>query len=199
MQQVCTIHPSAVIDEPCIIGTGTKIWHFCHVMSGAKIGDHCTLGQNVHVGANVSVGNRVKIQNNVSVYTGVEIEDDVFLGPSVVFTNDSYPRSFKLCAGSATLIRRGASIGANATVVCGVTIGAYSMIGAGSVVTGNVPDHALVYGNPARIRGWVCACGAKMSSETLPSDSTMHCVQCNMRYRSVDDIVQEVNPLIDAQ
>lgn len=150
-------HESSYVDEGAEIGEGTKIWHFCHVMSGAKIGKNCSLGQNVNVGGKAIIGDGVKIQNNVSVYDNVVIEDDVFCGPSCVFTNVINPRAFveRKHEYKQTVIKKGASIGANATVVCGVTIGEYALIGAGSVVTKDVPAYALVYGSPARVRGKV--------------------------------------------
>jgi len=151
------IHESSYVDRGAVIGSGTKIWHFCHIMPGAKIGERCNIGQNVFVGANVIIGDGVKIQNNVSVYTGVILEDEVFLGPSMVFTNVSNPRSHieRKDEYKTTLVQRGATIGANATILCGLTLGQYAFVGAGSVVTRAVPAYALVYGNPARIRGWV--------------------------------------------
>lgn len=150
-------HESSYVDEGAEIGEGTKIWYFCHVMSGAKIGKNCSLGQNVNVGGNAMIGDGVKIQNNVSVYDNVVIEDDVFCGPSCVFTNVINPRAFveRKHEYKQTVIKRGASIGANATIVCGVTVGEYALIGAGSVVTKDVPAYALVYGSPARVRGKV--------------------------------------------
>lgn len=150
-------HESSYVDEGAEIGEGTKIWHFCHVMSGAKIGKNCSLGQNVNIGGKAIIGDGVKIQNNVSVYDNVVIEDDVFCGPSCVFTNVINPRAFveRKHEYKQTIIKRGASIGANATVVCGVTVGEYALIGAGSVVTKDVPAYALVYGSPARVRGKV--------------------------------------------
>ena len=150
-------HESSYVDEGAEIGEGTKIWHFCHVMSGAKIGKNCSLGQNVNVGGKAIIGDGVKIQNNVSVYDNVVIENDVFCGPSCVFTNVINPRAFveRKHEYKQTVIKKGASIGANATVVCGVTVGEYALIGAGSVVTKDVPAYALVYGSPARVRGKV--------------------------------------------
>jgi len=150
-------HPTAVIDEGSVIGKGTVVWHFSHIMSGAVIGENCTIGQNVLVAAQVRLGNNVKVQNNVSVYTGVTCEDDVFLGPSCVFTNVINPRSFipRKEEYRPTLVKKGATIGANATVLCGITIGEYAMIGAGAVVTKNVPDYALIVGNPGKQTGWV--------------------------------------------
>lgn len=151
------IHPTAIVDAGATIGEGTKIWHFTHVMGTANIGSSCVLGQNVFIGNKVRLGNRVKVQNNVSVYEGVYCEDDVFLGPSCVFTNILNPRSFieRKESFKPTLVRKGASIGANATIICGNTIGSYALIGAGSVVTHDVPDFALMVGNPARQKGWV--------------------------------------------
>jgi len=150
-------HPTAVIDEGAIIGNGTKIWHFTHIMSGAAIGENCTIGQNVFIATQVVLGNNVKVQNNVSVYTGVVCEDDVFLGPSCVFTNVINPRSFisRKEEFRRTLVKKGATIGANATIICGVTIGEYALIGAGAVVTKDVPDYALIVGNPGRQIGRV--------------------------------------------
>jgi UDP-2-acetamido-3-amino-2,3-dideoxy-glucuronate N-acetyltransferase len=150
-------HPTAVVDEGASIGEGTTIWHFSHIMSGAVVGDNCNIGQNVVVSPRAVLGNNVKVQNNVSVYTGVVCEDDVFLGPSCVFTNVSNPRSFisRKEEFKSTLVKKGASIGANATIVCGITIGEYALIGAGSVVTKDVPGYALVVGNPGRQMGWV--------------------------------------------
>lgn len=157
-------HPTACIDDGATIGSGCKIWHFCHVMSGTVLGNDCNIGQNVLLGPDVRIGNGCKIQNNVCVYKGVTLEDDVFCGPSMVFTNVFNPRAHirRMDELRPTLVKKGASIGANATIVCGVTIGRYAMIGAGAVVTHDVPDHALVYGNPARIGGWVCECGEKL-------------------------------------
>jgi UDP-2-acetamido-3-amino-2,3-dideoxy-glucuronate N-acetyltransferase len=157
-------HPTAVIDEGCTIGEGTKIWHFSHLMSGCKLGKNCNLGQNVVVSPGVELGNNVKVQNNVSIYTGVSCEDDVFLGPSMVFTNVINPRSAvnRKSEYAKTLVGKGASIGANATIVCGHDIGKYAFIGAGAVVTKNVPDYALVIGNPSRQTGWMSEYGHKL-------------------------------------
>jgi UDP-2-acetamido-3-amino-2,3-dideoxy-glucuronate N-acetyltransferase len=156
------IHDSAVVDDGAKIGTGTKVWHFTHVMSDATIGENCILGQNVYIDNGVEIGNNVKIQNNVSVYQGVTLEDGVFCGPSMVFTNVNQPRSdFPKDEDEyeTTLVGRGCTIGANATIVCGNDLGAWSFVGAGAVVTDTVTDHALMYGNPATQEGWVCTCG----------------------------------------
>jgi UDP-2-acetamido-3-amino-2,3-dideoxy-glucuronate N-acetyltransferase len=161
------IHPTAIVDEPASLGEGTKVWHFCHVSSGAVIGRACTLGQNVFVASSVRIGDGVRIQNNVSLYDGVEIADDVFLGPSCVFTNVSNPRSFvsRRHAFEKTVVGRGATTGANATIVCGNTIGQYAFVAAGAVVSRDVPAHALVMGVPARPLGFMCRCGEKLPSE----------------------------------
>jgi len=180
------IHLTAVVDDGAKIGEGTKIWHFSHVMSGARIGRGCTLGQNVFVGKNVVIGDNVKIQNNVSVYEGVILEDDVFCGPSMVFTNVDRPRSAfptDRARYLKTVVKRGATIGANATIVCGHTIGEHAFIGAGSVVTKDVPAHAIVYGNPARIRGWACECGEPLEFE---GDEAV-CSACGRRYRKENE------------
>ncbi len=184
-------HDSAVIDGDVTIGKGTEIWHFCHLMAGARIGRNCTLGQNVFVGPGVAVGNNVKIQNNVSVYQGVVLEDDVFCGPSCVFTNVDRPRSAFPTDDAKyanTIVRRGASIGANATVVCGHTIGAHAFVGAGSVVTKDVPAHAVVYGNPARVHGWACECGSKLEF----ADQKATCDACGREYAKDGDRVTEI-------
>ena len=164
MENDCYVHPSSVVDEGALIGKGTKIWHFCHVMPGATIGDRCNLGQNVFVDNNVAIGNGVKIQNNVSLYNGVRVEDDVFLGPSMVFTNVTNPRSFveRKHEFKPTFLRKGCSIGANATIVCGVDIGAYALIGAGAVIIRNVKPFAVMAGNPAKQIGWISKTGEKL-------------------------------------
>ncbi len=173
------VHESSYIDEPCEIGKGTKIWHFSHIMPNSKIGMNCNIGQNVVISPQVILGNGVKIQNNVSVYTGVICEDDVFLGPSCVFTNVINPRSFiaRKDEFKTTLIKKGASIGANATIICGNTIGQYALIGAGTVVTKDIPDYALVVGNPAKIIGYVCKCGEKLEFDEMNQASCPHCLQ----------------------
>ena len=179
-------HASALIDAPESIGKGTKIWHFCHIMTGVVIGERCSLGQNVFVASGCVIGHNVKIQNNVSVYEGVTLEDDVFCGPSSVFTNVNNPRSHVPRKNEylPTLVQRGATIGANATVVCGATLGRYAFIGAGAIVTRDVPDYAMVYGNPARLRGWMCACGVKLGlGIAVDTEETASCSACQRRYR----------------
>ena len=177
-------HESCYIDEGCQIGDDTKIWHFTHVMAGARIGRRCNIGQNVVISPQVVVGDNVKIQNNVSVYTGVVLEDDVFCGPSMVFTNVINPRSHvpRKDEYRSTLVRRGASLGANSTIVCGHTIGRYAFIGAGAVVTKDVPDYALVVGNPGRVAGWMCDCGVKLAATAKPP-ATATCLSCGAAYR----------------
>jgi len=190
-------HDSALIDEPCAIGKGTKIWHFCHIMTGVVIGERCSLGQNVFVASGCVIGHNVKIQNNVSVYEGVTLEDDVFCGPSAVFTNVDNPRSHvpRKNEYRPTRVQRGATIGANATVVCGATLGRYSFVGAGFVVTRDVPDYAMVYGNPARVRGWMCFCGVKLPLG-LADDGveTTRCAACHRRYARKGLTVSEDGP-----
>ena len=180
-------HESCYIDDGCVIGDDTKIWHFTHVMSGAHIGERCSIGQNVVVSPDVVVGNNVKIQNNVSLYTGVILEDDVFCGPSMVFTNVVNPRSHvsRKHEYRRTLVKRGATIGANATVVCGHTIGQYAFVGAGAVVTRDVPDYALVVGNPGRVVGWMCECGVKLAAGARPPVSGV-CGGCGTRYAVIN-------------
>ena len=179
MEKDFFVHESAYIDDEVKIGKGTKIWHFSHVMSGAVIGENCTFGQNVCVAQNVRIGNNVKIQNNVSIYEGVELEDYVFCGPSMVFTNVKNPRCKYPQRGSAfylkTLVKEGASIGANATIVCGHTIGKHAFIAAGAVVTGDVPDYALMVGVPAKRKGWVCECGEQL-------ETGLNCPKCDRSY-----------------
>lgn len=178
------VHESSYVDEPCEIGAGTKIWHFSHVMKDCRIGRACNIGQNVVISPGVTIGENVKIQNNVSVYTGCILEDDVFCGPSMVFTNVINPRSHvtRKDEYKTTLVRRGASLGANSTVVCGITVGRYAFAGAGSVLTRDVPDYALVVGNPARIRGWMCSCGIKLNFKPEGGEERAACAACSSRY-----------------
>jgi UDP-2-acetamido-3-amino-2,3-dideoxy-glucuronate N-acetyltransferase len=178
------VHQSSYVDEGCEFGAGTSIWHFSHVMTGAKIGRGCNIGQNVVISPQVIIGDNVKIQNNVSVYTGVVLEDDVFCGPSMVFTNVINPRSHvpRKHEYLATVVKRGASLGANATIVCGHSIGAYAFVGAGAVVTRDVPDHALVTGNPGRVVGWMCKCGAKLATGARAPEEA-GCQACGTEYR----------------
>ena len=186
-------HESAFVDQPNEIGEGTKIWHFSHVQSGAKIGNNCVLGQNVNVANNVTIGNYCKIQNNVSIYEGVTLEDYVFCGPSMVFTNILNPRCKYPQVGSKfyakTLIKEGASLGANCTIVCGNTIGRHAMIAAGSVLTKDVPDFALVVGVPARIVGWVSEAGEKLHFD---KDGFAYCNKSERKYKLVNDLVLEM-------
>jgi UDP-2-acetamido-3-amino-2,3-dideoxy-glucuronate N-acetyltransferase len=180
------VHESAYVDEPCEIGAGTKVWHFCHVSAGARLGERCILGQNVFVANDVRIGNNVKIQNNVSVYTGVELEDDVFCGPSCVFTNVINPRSqiIRHSQYQRTLVRRGVSIGANATIVCGATIGRYAFIAAGAVVRGDVPDYALMAGVPAVRKAWMSRHGHRLQQKD--SDGHLVCPESGWRYSETE-------------
>jgi len=182
------VHESSYIDEPCEIGAGTKIWHFSHIMPNSKIGQNCNIGQNVVISPGVTLGNGVKIQNNVSIYTGVICEDDVFLGPSCVFTNVINPRSFieRKDEYKTTLIKKGATIGANATIICGNTIGQYALIGAGAVITKNVPDFALMIGNPAKLIGYICQCGQRLDFKK----GQAQCLTCKESYVLQNGIVQ---------
>jgi UDP-2-acetamido-3-amino-2,3-dideoxy-glucuronate N-acetyltransferase len=186
-------HESAIVDEGCIIGVGTKIWHFSHVQKNAKIGKSCILGQNVNVGPNVVIGNYCKIQNNVSVYEGVELEDYVFCGPSMVFTNILNPKCKYPQRGSEfytkTLVREGASIGANATIICGNIVGKHSTIGAGAVVTKDVPDYALVAGVPAKQIGWVSEAGVRLHFD---ENNEAYCEKSKKRYKMENDQVNEI-------
>ncbi len=181
------VHESSYVDDNCIIGKDTKIWHFSHIQSNSVIGEKCIIGQNVNISGDVRIGNGVKIQNNVSVYKGVILEDYVFCGPSMVFTNDMNPRSKYPKNKSSfveTLVKEGATIGANATIVCGNTIGKWSMIGSGSVVTKDVLNHSLVVGNPAKHIGWVCECGSRLDAE-------LNCPFCNRKYNLTDNGLEE--------
>ncbi len=184
-------HPSAVIDEGCEIGKGTKIWHFSHIMSNCIIGENCNIGQNVVISPEVVLGNNVKVQNNVSIYTGVICEDDVFLGPSMVFTNVTNPRSAVNRRGqyAKTIVRKGASIGANATIVCGHDVGKFAFIGAGAVVTKHVPDYALVVGNPARQIGWMSEYGHKL---VFGSDGIAECEESKEKYKLINNTVAKL-------
>ncbi|MFO1054805.1 MAG: acyltransferase [Planctomycetota bacterium] len=184
------VHESAWVDQPCEIGAGTKIWHFCHVLPGARIGRGCNLGQNVMIGNDVQIGANVKIQNNVAVYTGTVVEDDVFLGPSCVLTNVSNPRSqvVRRSLYERTLLRRGCSIGANATVVCGTTVGRYAFVSAGAVVTRDVPDYALMMGVPARRAGWMSRHGHRLPKPD--AQGIMVCPESGYRYRLADGVVR---------
>jgi len=186
------VHESSYVDDGCEIGEGTKVWHFCHIQSGARIGKGCSLGQNVNVSNNVIIGDGCKLQNNVSLYEGVELEDNVFCGPSCVFTNDLTPRA-KYPKGRAnykrTLIKEGASIGANATIVCGHTVGRCALIGAGAVVACNVPDFALMLGVPARLAGYVCRCGERLNFE----NGKAFCLVCQRKYKIDYNEVEEID------
>jgi UDP-2-acetamido-3-amino-2,3-dideoxy-glucuronate N-acetyltransferase len=191
------IHESSYVDDGAVIGDGTKVWHFCHVMGGAVIGERCSLGQNVVVMPGTRIGSNVKIQNNVSIYEGVELEDDVFCGPSMVFTNVINPRSHvsRKHEYQRTLVRRGATIGANATIVCGATLGEYAFVGAGAVVTKDVKSYALVTGVPARQVGWMCSCGARLPARReqgtgngeQSANTRIVCGACNTAYALDDD------------
>ncbi|MFZ1495985.1 MAG: acyltransferase [Saprospiraceae bacterium] len=184
-------HPSSYLDEGCDIGSGTKIWHFCHIMSGAVIGKNCNIGQNVMIASQVKIGNNVKIQNNVSIYTGVVCEDDVFLGPSMVFTNVINPRSEvnRKEEYLPTLVKKGATIGANASIVCGNVIGQYAFIGAGAVITKNVKDYALMVGNPARQTGWISEYGVKLNFD---ENGKAFCSASYQVYQLLDNEVKKL-------
>jgi len=184
-------HETAVVDQPCNIGPGTKIWHFSHISKNVSLGKNCKLGQNVFVAPDVKIGNFVKIQNNVSVYGGVELEDYVFCGPSMVFTNIINPRC-KYPQETAdkyykTLVKEGASLGANCTILCGVSIGRNAFVGAGSVVTKDIPDYALVYGNPVRVKGWMCECGKGIEFK----DDSAKCEKCGFEYSKKGVVVKQ--------
>jgi UDP-2-acetamido-3-amino-2,3-dideoxy-glucuronate N-acetyltransferase len=191
-----TIHESCYIDEPCVIGAGTKIWHFSHIMKNCHIGERCNLGQNVVVSPDVVLGNNVKVQNNVSIYTGVTIEDDVFCGPSMVFTNILIPRCEIIRRDEyvKTIIRKGASMGANSTIVCGIEIGQYALIGSGAVVSKDVPAYGLMVGVPARRIGWACRCG-----HTLPKNGSSKALQCRACGNEYTEQNEAISPLKEVQ
>lgn len=184
------VHESSYVDDGATVGAGTKIWHFCHVQPGAVIGERCSLGQNVNVGSRARLGNNIKVQNNVSIYDDVEIEDDCFCGPSMVFTNVINPRSHvsRKHEYMRTLVRRGATIGANATILCGITLGRYCFIGAGAVILRDVPDFALLVGNPARQIGWMCQCGVRLHGE----GPAYACAACGWTYRVDGGSLREI-------
>ena len=179
-------HKTSLIDDNAKIGSGTRIWQFCNIMGNVLIGSGCNIGQGVFIESGVEIGNRVKIKNNVALYSGITCEDDVFLGPNCVFTNVINPRSFieRKDEFQTTIVKKGATIGANATIVCGHVIGEYAMVGAGSVVTKDVPDYALVVGNPARIKGYVCQCGERLSNVDIESE--YGCVRCGKKYKIIE-------------
>jgi UDP-2-acetamido-3-amino-2,3-dideoxy-glucuronate N-acetyltransferase len=187
------VHDTAIVDAGAVVGNGAKIWHFSHVLSGSTVGERCNIGQNVVIGPDVAIGRSCKIQNNVSVYKGVTLEDGVFCGPSMVFTNIYNPRAeiSKMDQVRPTLVKKGATIGANATVVCGTTLGRYSFVGAGAVVTRNVPDHALVLGNPAKPIGWMCECGERLSDD-------LECIVCGKHYEQTHQGLKQ-HPIHDQQ
>lgn len=192
------VHESSYVDDNCEIGKGTKIWHFSHIQSGSKIGKKCVFGQNVNVGNNVIIGDFVKVQNNVSIYEGVELGDYVFCGPSMVFTNVIDPRSEFPQRGAEfylkTIVKKSASLGANSTIVCGNMIGKYAFVGAGAVVTKDIPDYAMVVGTPARIMGWMCACGTKLElTKDLNSNESAKCAKCGREYNKTAKLVEQIN------
>ena len=191
LERPYSAHESAIIEADVTIGEGTKVWHFSKLMGPSTIGAHCVLGQNVVIERNVTIGHRVKIQNNVSVYRGVTLDDDVFCGPSMVFTNVSTPRSHypRREKFETTYVGKGASIGANATIVCGVKIGRYAMVGAGAVVTKDVPDYTLVLGVPARPAGYVCYCGERLGINASENSQTVDCHECGRAYEYKDEVL----------
>ncbi len=185
------VHNSSYADEGSIIGEGTKIWHFCHIQKNARIGSNCVLGQNIYIGSGVIIGNNVKIQNNVTIPNGVVIEDDVFIGPTVMFTNVINPRAFieRKNEFKTTLIKKGASIGANSSIICGNNIGKYSFIGAGSVVTKSINDYSIFYGVPAKRKGWICECGNKLKKAKR---KIWNCDKCKKRYKYLNKNIFEI-------
>ena len=189
------VHESSFVDEEVKIGMGTKIWHFSHIMREAKLGGNCVLGQNTFVGSKVIIGDNCRIQNNVSIYEGVTLEDEVFCGPSCVFTNVTNPRSLNSVNGNyaKTLVKKGATIGANSTIVCGITLGDYCFIGAGTVVTKSVPDYGLVYGSPSKLKGWVCSCGTKIIFEKNQGT----CPSCGSNFISLGE--DKITPVIQKE
>lgn len=193
-----SIHESCYIDEPCVIGKGTKIWHFSHIMKNCRLGENCNLGQNVVVSPDVTLGRNVKVQNNVSIYTGVEIEDDVFCGPSMVFTNVLIPRSEIVRRNEyvKTVIRKGATLGANCTIICGTEIGRYALIGSGAVVSKDVPAYALMVGVPARRIGWACRCGITLRRAN-PKGTAHQCQACGNQYEENGDTLVAVKEVQD--
>ena len=195
MSDNCFVHPTACVDEGTEMGEGTKVWHFTHIMSGATIGKNCVIGQNCFISSRAVLGEGVKLQNNVSVYDLITLEDKVFVGPSAVFTNDINPRAPYPKGGKwiPTLVKEGASIGANATLLCGITIGRWSFVGAGAVVTKNVPDYAIVAGTPARVAGWMCECGERLRFEKEKAT----CSKCRRRYEKEGNVVREAASMAD--
>lgn len=197
MERNYYVHPLAIVDEGAEIGEGTRVWAGTHVMSGAKVGRKCNVGENCFIEGGVTVGNGVTVKNNVALYSGAEIGDDVFLGPSCVFTNVINPRSFisRKNEFKKTVVKRGASVGANATVICGHTVGRYAFIGAGAVVSRDIPDYALAYGCPAEVQGWVCFCGAKLAFQ----NGEAICPECGEQYRLEEETVRPLEPRFAAQ
>lgn len=195
----CFIHPTATVHEDAVVGSNTKIWQYCNIMGGVSIGEQCNIGQNVFIENGCRVGNNVKIKNNIALYTGVTLEDDTFIGPNVVFTNVINPRSFieRKAEFKDTLVKKGASIGANVTVVCGHSIGEYALVGAGSVVTRDIPAYALAVGNPARVVGHVCYCGEKLAFEEndMESDAVKmaYCPSCNRKYKKENGCIEPLD------